>query len=383
MKNEVGQPNADSLATRHSPLATVSNPQSPIPNPLFAVRTPTAVVTDLGTEFGVEVTANGETTSHVFRGSVRMQIVGNDKHIVLHENESARIALDDSGKPSLAALGALHSPRFVLEMPASKSAAAAKAYAELVLSLEPAAYYRMDCPQDKTSLVVHDSAPGQHHGELRLGDAFGGSPYRGGSLGESLWFRGPDVKDYVIVPDYPKTTNGQLTISAWVMAVSRPAWAMIASNWANLWRPGDKAPGQFHFGLCRAAGDLSARVTQRNGTRLDIREGGDRPLPLFVWQHVALVSDGNSLRLYRNGVEVAVEPCDGILAEPPVASLSIGCTLNETGSAARDDAHPRSIFWQGRIDELAIFNRALSAKDIEQLASSKTFNQEEDEQMNQ
>ena len=44
-----------------------SNPQSLIPNPLFAVRTPTAVVTDLGTEFGVEVDRSGTTRSHVFR----------------------------------------------------------------------------------------------------------------------------------------------------------------------------------------------------------------------------------------------------------------------------------------------------------------------------
>ena len=40
----------------------------------FSVRTPTAVVTDLGTEFGVEVNKEGDTTSHVFRGSVRLQV---------------------------------------------------------------------------------------------------------------------------------------------------------------------------------------------------------------------------------------------------------------------------------------------------------------------
>ena len=60
----------------------ISNPQSPIPNPsllstlhspLFTVRTPTATVTDLGTEFGVEVSKEGHTTSHVFRGSVEVQ----------------------------------------------------------------------------------------------------------------------------------------------------------------------------------------------------------------------------------------------------------------------------------------------------------------------
>ncbi len=41
------------------PNQEISNPQSAIPNPLFTVRTPTALVTDLGTEFGVEVDEQG------------------------------------------------------------------------------------------------------------------------------------------------------------------------------------------------------------------------------------------------------------------------------------------------------------------------------------
>ena len=59
----------------------ISNPQSPIPNPslstihypLFTIKTPTAVVTDLGTEFGVEVKPNGRTTTNVFLGEVVVQ----------------------------------------------------------------------------------------------------------------------------------------------------------------------------------------------------------------------------------------------------------------------------------------------------------------------
>ena len=52
------RPSAGKAESRN-PKAEISNPQSPIPNPLFAVRTPTAVVTDLGTEFGVEVDRRG------------------------------------------------------------------------------------------------------------------------------------------------------------------------------------------------------------------------------------------------------------------------------------------------------------------------------------
>ncbi|MBN1395122.1 MAG: NPCBM/NEW2 domain-containing protein [Pirellulales bacterium] len=54
--------------SEHSPLSTLHSP-------LFAVRTPTAIITDLGTEFGVEVAENGDTTSHVFQGMVKVEIL--------------------------------------------------------------------------------------------------------------------------------------------------------------------------------------------------------------------------------------------------------------------------------------------------------------------
>jgi hypothetical protein len=92
-----------------------STPQSLIPNPslstahypLFTIKTPTAVVTDLGTEFGVEVGRQGQTTSHVFRGSVKLQLVGDDSEaegdaIVLRENETVQTEKSDkAGGPAV------------------------------------------------------------------------------------------------------------------------------------------------------------------------------------------------------------------------------------------------------------------------------------------
>ncbi len=88
----------------------------PHPSPLFAVRTPTAVVTDLGTEFGVEVSKEGNTTSFVFRGSVKVQTIGNnlpssagrgvggEGSLVLRANESARVEKDaKTGAPRIVA----------------------------------------------------------------------------------------------------------------------------------------------------------------------------------------------------------------------------------------------------------------------------------------
>jgi hypothetical protein len=89
--------------SRVAKTAGNSNPQSPIPDPsslstysLFTIKTPTATVTDLGTEFGVEVDKQGATTSHVFRGSVKVQAIAADGQAkgdgrILRENESARV----------------------------------------------------------------------------------------------------------------------------------------------------------------------------------------------------------------------------------------------------------------------------------------------------
>jgi len=52
-----------SLKPEHSPLATNHSP-------LFTVRTPTAIITDLGTEFGVEVDAEGVSRTEIYSGTV-------------------------------------------------------------------------------------------------------------------------------------------------------------------------------------------------------------------------------------------------------------------------------------------------------------------------
>jgi hypothetical protein len=70
----------------HSQLSTLDSR-------LFSVRTPTAVVTDLGTEFGVEVERSGASRTCVFRGEVEVRPVDDDRrvpYLVLGPNEAAR-----------------------------------------------------------------------------------------------------------------------------------------------------------------------------------------------------------------------------------------------------------------------------------------------------
>ncbi len=71
-KGEGGRQKAEETEDQKS---ETRNPKSPFPLPpsAFVVRTPTAIVTDLGTEFGVEVDRSGGTQSHVFQGKVELR----------------------------------------------------------------------------------------------------------------------------------------------------------------------------------------------------------------------------------------------------------------------------------------------------------------------
>ena len=55
------------------------------------------MVTDLGTEFGVEVERSGVTRSHVFQGKIELRVAGRggpgqEEVTTLGENESARVS---------------------------------------------------------------------------------------------------------------------------------------------------------------------------------------------------------------------------------------------------------------------------------------------------
>ena len=50
-----------------------NDPLSTTHYPLFSVRTPTALVTDLGTEFGVEIDGSGVSRAYVFQGKVELR----------------------------------------------------------------------------------------------------------------------------------------------------------------------------------------------------------------------------------------------------------------------------------------------------------------------
>jgi hypothetical protein len=79
---------------------------------------------------------------------------------------------------------------------------------------------------------------------------------------------------------------------------------------------------------------------------------------------VAFVADGQTLRLYRNGEEVSSAPYKGLVRDPRIKALAIGTKLDLSGE---EPDHVDFNMWDGRLDELAIFNHALSPGEIREL----------------
>ena len=75
------------------------------------------------------------------------------------------------------------------------------------------------------------------------------------------------------------------------------------------------------------------------------------PLPTNTWTHLAVTYNGSTLTLYRDGVAVATSTVSGTLS-PTSGTLQIG------GSQFGE-------YFKGLIDEVRIYNRALSDTEIQ------------------
>ena len=330
----------------------------------FTINTPDGKVVDLGTEFGVKVNDDGVMDVIVYVGDVKVESGsgggpgsgGNDepKAIHVHAGQAIMVGPDHIPKPIPP-----ENERFVRDLaPLGDRTKVEAAYVEFMKSLKPVVWFRMEGKD--TDRVLHDEMGGSD-AKLVWDGMVPVNPFVKGPIGKSLWLRGPELKEYAIVPDYPKAEHGKLSVSAWVYADSHPRYAHIAANW------GESASGQFEFATCDIDGDLCLYFATSDKKYAFVREGAAHPVPLNEWQHVAFTIDGSTVRLYRQGREVAAANHVGLRYPVKQRSLGIGVKIDDS------DATPSKTtpgYWSGKLDEIAIFNGTLSAEDIRKLAGS-------------
>jgi hypothetical protein len=330
----------DGQLTAHVPKSAIG----------FRVEAPGATVIDQGTDFGVEAIKDRESEVHVFNGEVLIDLHGDKVKsadlLRLVTGEAARVDYS-TGMPSGIDLDA---QKFIRSLNNDASA-----YARAVLQFTPAVYFRMEPSGDGTKLM--DASESGADAAIHFGRS-SDPVWTTGKVGSALRLGGPAQQTYASVAAYPQATGDTLSVVAWVYAQSRPRWASIAKNWAG--GPDDR--GQFHFGLSFDTGELEAHIVDSSGAEIAVRD--KIPLPLNTWHHVAFVADGKKLRLYRNGVELNSRPYRMLHRDSRIKSLGIGTKLNLRGDAPEERDFN---MWDGKLDELAIFNHALSAEQIMKL----------------
>jgi hypothetical protein len=197
----------------------------------------------------------------------------------------------------------------------------------------PVAAYNFD--QQAGSSVADASGSGN------VGVISGAGWDTGGRFGGALAFDGDE--DWVTVGDSPSLdlTTG-MTLQCWVFP------ATVNGKQTALYK---EAPGGLSYALFVSDGGPRASVRINvNGQR---QVSAPSALPLNTWSHVAATYDGATLRLFLNGFQVAAQAVTGSM------STSTG-PLRLGGNSIRNNE-----FYRGRIDDVRIYNRALSQAEIQ------------------
>ena len=167
-----------------------------------------------------------------------------------------------------------------------------------------------------------------------------------GKFGKGLEFDGSD--DYIAVPDSDSLdVNGnQITIVAWIKGSGWPAANHVVRKLH------DQAQG--HIYVLRIQPDtIRAYIATDAKPSPGYQVNGATSLNTDRWYHVALVYDGNEIRVYLNG------ELDG----SQTASGKIETSDGELRIARGDPAG----YFAGVIDEVAIFNVALDEGEIKEI----------------
>ena len=307
------------------------HPSSFILHP-FVVRTPTATVTDLGTEFGVEVTENQQSQLRVFQGRVVIQTRGSDgiapQTIELGKDEAVSVQ-----------------PRGAVTRYAG-SAAKSSAMATSFVREIPKRVDRTTNPIDATpGLLYHLDAA---HGVVR--NARGGVTDWTDRSKNRYAFRGKIENTSVALVTSEPSFGG------------RPVLRNTSSTDINLLRLWvATTPRSVIIVEKTTSGDATGGIwgySDDCGMEFGIRRDA-----LHNWMNANSNDWAFDGRLYVNGVATFIQPNDapGILeaynANPTVPVFY----RTSLFGYSRVDRHPHPVrWWQGDIAEVAAFDRVLT-----------------------
>jgi hypothetical protein len=230
-------------------------------------------------------------------------------------------------------------------------------YSSLILSQSPIAYYKLD---EVSGTVAFDATGRGHNGtysNVTLQQA--------GALSEG-WDTSLAAKfvattnSCVTIPDSPDWALNALTITCWVKANSWSTTSLSGvvtkdTNGATV----PNAPFSLYFNASTDAGATATPVFAICNTANVVPAITGAAIAKGALTHLAGTWDGTTMLLYVNGIIVST----------PQTTANMAVTANSLFIGQQKAAFNR--FFDGMIDEVAIYNRALTQDDIvRQVATS-------------
>jgi len=181
------------------------------------------------------------------------------------------------------------------------------------------------------------------------GTLAGGTAFDSGQVGQAFRFDGVD--DRVEIPSFGSFTR--VTVQAWVYreGATNRRESLVS------YKEGNNPSCGFVLSLNEDGASQRPRLhVQVNGIWQSTE--GTQPFPFGHWTHLAGSYDGQEIRLYVDGILAAVTPAVGNMTQ---------CSQKTAlGSRASFDVD----YFPGLLDEITVFDRALSANEIQGLAAA-------------
>jgi hypothetical protein len=186
-------------------------------------------------------------------------------------------------------------------------------------------------------------------GNANHATAFGSPLFVAGKFASAMDLNG--TNQYATAPAGMMAGVSNFTIAAWVNWDGGNAWQRIFDFGNDTTQYMFLTPGS-------GSGTLRFAITTNGGGAEQILQTA--PAPVGQWLHVAVTRNANSARLYTNGVLAAA----GTVTIPPAV---FNPALNYLGKSQ----YAADPLFNGRLDEVYVYNYALSAAEIQRLMTNQ------------
>ncbi|MFA9262339.1 MAG: LamG domain-containing protein, partial [Undibacterium sp.] len=200
--------------------------------------------------------------------------------------------------------------------------------------------------QDVSGTTAFDRSGAGNNGTLTNGTAKGI-----GKLGQALSFDGTD--DYVEVVANSNLTVTNYTFAFWVKGNAAPGTGSITQPINKLSNPAD-GNSTLNFSWDHTTSTFKQACAASNGS-WNVAQIST-PLLANIWYHIVCTYDGSSLKAYLDG---------SLQATTAVSSVTTGSAPFRIGAGA--GAGSPTAYFPGKIDEVRVYNRTLTATEIQNL----------------